>query len=173
MYDKSTHKAAFEAASLPGCVVCHGNHGIPRPTDAKLSTGPEGVCMRCHHPGDSCDQARAGFLSDLTRLEQAIKAADQQLDTAEASGMEVSDARLGQNQARDSLIKARVTIHSFRKELVDRDIQAGLEIAAKDLQAGQKAMEERNFRRIGLGLSLIAIGVMLVGLRFYLKSIES
>jgi len=172
MYDKSTHKAAFEAAKLPGCVVCHGNHGITRPTDAKLSTGPEGVCMQCHHPGDACDQARAAFLSDLTRLDQAVKAADQVLNVAETSGMEVSDARLGQNQARDSLIKARVTIHSFRKDLVHRDIQAGLDIAAKNLQAGQKAMAERNFRRIGLGLSLIAIAIMLIGLRSYLKSIE-
>jgi hypothetical protein len=87
--------------------------------------------------------------------------------------MEVSEARLAQSQAHDSLTKARVTIHSFRKDLVDQDIQAGLDIAAKNLQAGQKAMAERNYRRIGLGMSLVAIGVMLVGLHLYIKKIES
>jgi len=173
MYEKSSHLEAFQAASLPGCVVCHSNHGIRHPTDAMLGTGPEAVCMQCHTPGDACDQARVGLLSDLGRLDEAIKRADQVLAVAESSGMEVSEARLGQNQARDSLTKARVTIHSFRKDLVDQDIQAGLSLAAKNLQAGQKAMAERNYRRVGLGISLIAIGMVLAGLRLYIRKIES
>lgn len=172
MYEQSSHKAAFQAASLPGCVVCHSNHGIHHPTDAKLGTGPDAICMQCHTPGDSCDQARAGFLSGLNRLDEAINRADRVLAVAESSGMEVSEARLAQNQARDSLTKARVTIHSFRKDLIDQDIQAGLDIAAKNLQAGQKAMAERNYRRIGLGVSLLAIAVVLVGLRLYIAKIE-
>lgn len=173
MYEKSSHKDAFQASSLPGCVVCHSNHGITHPTDAKLGNGPEAVCMQCHTPGDACDQARAGLLSDLSRLDEAIKRADQVLVLAESSGMEVSEARLGQNQAQDSLTKARVTIHSFRKDLVDQDIGVGLNIAAKNLQAGQKAMAERNYRRVGLGMSLIAIGIVLVGLRLYMRKIEN
>src|SRR2546425_700467 len=173
MYEKSSHKAAFEAASLPGCVVCHGNHGIRHPTDAKLGTGPDSVCMRCHTPGDTCDQARVALLSGLTRLDEAIKRADQVLGVAESSGMEVSEARLGQDQARDWLTKARVTIHSFRKDLVDQDIQAGLKVTAKNLQAGKQAMVERNHRRVGLGISLLANGLVLLGLRLYIKQIES
>lgn len=87
--------------------------------------------------------------------------------------MEVSEARLGQDQARDSLTKARVTIHSFRTDLVDQDIQSGLKIAAKDLQAGNEAMVERNHRRLGLGISLLAIGIVLAGLRLYIKKTET
>lgn len=173
MYEKSSHKEAFQAASLPGCVVCHSNHGIVHPTDAKLGTGPEAVCIQCHKPGDVCDQARAALLSDLGRLNEAINNADRVLAIAESSGMEVSEARLSQSRARDSLTKARVTVHSFRKDLMDQDIQAGLNIAAMDLQAGQRAMVERNYRRVGLGMSLIAIGTVLAGLWLYLKKIES
>jgi hypothetical protein len=173
MYEKSSHKNAFQAASLPGCVVCHSNHGIAHPTDAKLGTGPEAVCMRCHKSGDVCDQSRAGLLSELQQLDGAINNADHVLAVAESSGMEVSEARLAQSQARDSLTKARVTIHSFRKDLVDQDVQAGLAIAAKNLQAGQKAMVERNYRRVGLGMSLVAIATVLVGLRLYIKKIEA
>jgi len=173
MYDKSSHKKAFEAASLPGCVVCHSNHGIVHPTDAYLGTGPVAVCMRCHTPGDTCDQARAALQSGLIRLDDAIKDAEQVLGVAYSSGMEVSEARLGQDQARDSLTKARVTIHSFRADLVDQDIQAGMKVAAKDLQAGNEAMIERDRRRAGLGISLIAIGIALAGLWQYIKKIES
>ena len=173
MYEKSSHKDAFQAASLPGCVVCHSNHGITHPTDAKLGTGPDAVCIQCHTAGDVCDRARAGFLTDLGRLDEGIKKADGVLAVAEASGMEVSEARLQQNQARDSLTKARVTIHSFRKDLIDQYIRAGLDIAAKNLEAGQRAMVERNYRRLGLGVSLAAIGVVLVGLRLFIKKLES
>jgi hypothetical protein len=107
------------------------------------------------------------------RLDEAIRNADQILRVAESSGMEVGEARLGQDQARDSLTKARVTIHSFRTDLVDQDIQAGLKIAAKNRQAGKEAMVERNHRRVGLGMSLIAIGIVLVGLRLHIRKIES
>jgi hypothetical protein len=138
-----------------------------------LGTGPDAVCMRCHTPGDACDQARAGLQRALSELDGAIKSADQVLGVAESSGMEVSEARLGQDQARDSLTKARVTIHSFRTDLVDQDIQAGMKIAAKNLQAGKKAMVERNYRRIGLGFSLVAIALVLVGLRLQIKQTES
>ena len=108
----------------------------------------------------------------MSQLDAAIKSADQVLGVAESSGMEVSEARLTQDQARDSLTKARVTIHSFKRDLVDQDIQVGLKIAAQDLQAGKEAMLERNHRRAGLGISLIAIAIVLAGLWLYIKKTE-
>jgi hypothetical protein len=172
MYDKSSHKNVFQAAGLPGCVVCHSNHGITRPTDAKLGTGPEGVCMQCHSPGDDCDRARLGILASLTKLDESIKSADRLLAVAESSGMEVSEARLQQDQARDSLTKARVTIHSFQPQLIDQDIEAGLKITAKDLQAGKDALAERDYRRKGLGVTVVFILMTLVGLYFYIRQLE-
>lgn len=172
MYEKSTHKAAFQSAGLPGCVVCHGNHGISHPTDTKLGAGPQAVCMRCHKPGDVCDKARAEMLTELTRLDDAIKNADNVLGVAESSGMEVSQARLDEDQARDALTKARVTIHAFQKPLVDQDIQEGLKIAAKNLQAGKDALAERDYRRRGLGFALIFIFLTVIGLFLYIRQIE-
>lgn len=173
MYEKSSHRDAFQSASLPGCVVCHKNHDVAHPTDARLGTGPDALCMRCHTPGDNCDQAREELQMNLQRLDEAVKSADQALRLAESSGMEVSEARLTQDQAKDSLTKARVTIHSFRTGLVNADIDAGLKIAAKNLEAGKQAMVERNRRRAGLGASLFAIGMVLVGLWLYIKKVES
>lgn len=172
MYEKSSHKTVFQSAGLPGCVVCHSNHGITHPTDAKLGTGPEGVCMQCHSPGDDCDRARISLLASLTQLDESIKTANRVIGVAESSGMEVSEARLQQDQARDSLTKARVTIHSFQPKLIDQEIQAGLKIAAKDLQAGKDALSERNYRRKGLGIAVMFILVTLAGLFLYIRQIE-
>jgi hypothetical protein len=129
--------------------------------------------MRCHAPGDHCDRDRAAILADLTQLDGAIKDAGHALRLAESSGMEVSAALLSQDQARDALTKARVTIHTFQPVLVNQDIQVGLKLAASNLKAGKDAMVERNHRRIGLGISLIAIGIMLAGLWLYIRKIES
>ena len=172
MYGKSSHKAAFQSAGLPGCVVCHGNHAIAHPTDAKLGTGPQAVCMQCHQPGDACDQARAEMLTSLTGLDLSIKNADAVLSVAESSGMEVSQARLDADQARDALTKARVTIHSFRKVLVDQEIQEGLKITAKNLQAGKNALAERDYRRRGLVWALVFIILTVLGLFLYIRKIE-
>ena len=172
LYEKSSHRTAFQKAGLPGCVVCHGKHDISHPTDAKLGAGPEAVCLQCHKAGDVCDQARVEILGSLTRLDQAIQGADQVLADAEASGMEVSEARLKQDQARDALTKARVSIHRFRVEPVDQDVQAGLKIAAQNLQAGKDALRERGYRRMGLGFALLSILVVLVGLRLYIGKLE-
>lgn len=172
MYEKSTHKVAFQSAGLPGCVVCHSNHGITHPTDHKLGVGPQAVCTQCHTPGDLCDQQRAAMLNGLQQLDDAVKAADKVLGVAEASGMEVSQARLDQDQARDALTKARVTIHSFKTELVEQDIQEGLLVAARDLRAGQAALAERDYRRKGLGLALVFILMTVLGLFLYIRQIE-
>jgi hypothetical protein len=172
MFEKSTHKVAFQSAGLPGCVVCHSNHGITHPTDEKLGTGPQAVCMECHTAGDICDQQRAQMLNGLRRLDDAVKAADKVLGVAESSGMEVSQARLDQDQARDALTKARVTIHSFKTELVEQDIQEGVKIAAKNLQAGQAALAERDYRRKGLGFALVFILITVLGLLLYIRQLE-
>ena len=144
------------------------------PSDAMLGTGPS---RRLH--AAATPLAIIAIARGRTILEQpdsagsgAIKNADQALRLAESSGMEVSEARLSQDQARDALTKARVTIHSFQPALVDQDIQAGMKIAAANLKAGQDAMVERNHRRIGLGVCLIAIAFMLVGLWLYIKKLE-
>jgi hypothetical protein len=109
----------------------------------------------------------------LTQLDSAIKQADQALSVAEAAGMDVSEARLGQNEARDSLTKARVAIHSFKTDIIGPYVQAGLKTADQDLLAGRQAMVERNHRRAGLGVSLIAIAMMVAGLWLYIGKIES
>ena len=173
LFDSSPHKDAFASAGLPGCVTCHGNHDIAHPTDELIGTGDKSVCTHCHTEGDAGFVAAAKMKGQLEQLAVSIDDSDQILSRAESSGMEVSQASLDLTQARDALIKARVTVHTFNAARVESEIKPGLEIAAKDYEAGKKAMAERNYRRVGLGISLVAIALVLVGLRLYIKRIES
>jgi Cytochrome c3 len=173
LFDSSPHKEAFASAALPGCVTCHSNHDIAHPTDELIGTGDKAVCTQCHTEGDAGFVAAGKMKEQLEQLALSIDDSDQILSRAESSGMEVSQASLDLTQARDALIKARVTVHTFNAARVESEIKPGLEIAAKDYEAGKKAMAERNYRRVGLGISLVAIALVLVGLRLYIKRIES
>lgn len=173
LFDSSPHKQAFAAAGLPGCVTCHSNHDIAHPTDEFIGTGDKAVCMQCHTEGDAGFLAAGKMRQQLAQLAASISDADQILGRAERSGMEVSQAKLDLAQAKDALTKARVTIHSFDEAKVEADAKPGLETAAKDYAVGKKALAERDYRRVGLGASLVAIGLMLVALRLYIRRIES
>jgi len=173
LFEASPHKEAFSSAGLPGCVTCHGNHGILHPTDELIGTDEKAICTQCHTEGDAGFVAAGKMKQQLVQLAVAIDGADQILSRAEQSGMEVSQASLDLVQARDVLTKARVTVHSFNVARIESEIKPGMETAAKDYDAGKKAMAEREYRRVGLGVSLVAIALVLVGFRLYLKQIES
>jgi cytochrome c3-like protein/doubled CXXCH motif protein len=172
LFEASPHQAAFAAASLPGCVTCHSNHRISHPTDAMLGTGSESVCTNCHTQGDAGFQAASQFHEQLAKLDGQVESADAILNRAESVGMEISQARLEQDQARDSLTKARVSIHSFNDAHVMQDVTAGMKIADKTYQEGKNALAERDYRRKGLGVSLVLIVLVVIGLGLYIRKIE-
>lgn len=172
LFEKSPHKAAFQAASLPGCVTCHSNHRIAHPTDALLGTGAQSVCTNCHTSGDAGYEVADQFQQQIAHFETAVKNSDEMLNRAESDGMEVSQPRLEQDQARDALTKARVTVHSFNMVRLQEDILAGLKITDKTYQEGKTALAERDYRRKGLGISVFFIAVVLIGLRLYIRHIE-
>jgi predicted CXXCH cytochrome family protein len=171
-FDASPHKAAFQAASLPGCVTCHSNHRVVQPTDAMLGTGTQSLCVRCHTAGDDGYKAAEQIRADLEKLQTAITSSDQILERARAAGMEVSQALNEEDQARDTLTKARVTVHSLSPVQVDQNVSAGLKVTQKTQAAGVAALAERDYRRKGLALSLLAIVAVVIGLRLFLRQIE-
>jgi nitrate/TMAO reductase-like tetraheme cytochrome c subunit len=172
LFDASPHKAAFAAAKMPGCVTCHSNHRINHPTDAMLGTGPQSVCTNCHAEGDGGFKVAATTQQKLSGLDKAIEDADELLDRAERSGMDVSQAKLSQTQARDALTKARVSIHSATVDRILGDVQAGTKLAEQNLAAGHQALADRDYRRWGLSVSVIVILLTIVGLWLYIREIE-
>ena len=172
LFEKSPHKAAFATAGFPGCVTCHSNHQIKHPTDEMIGTGSRAVCIECHTEGDPGYRIAGEMKVRLTELDSALSRSTSILTTAERAGMEIGQAKLQANQVRDALLKSRVTIHSSDLVELDRDVMPGMKLAKETYAAGQRALAERRVRRIGLGLSLIAIAIVLLGLRLYIRQIE-
>jgi len=94
------------------------------------------------------------------------------LERAERSGMEVSQAKVAQAQARAALTKARVSVHSFSAAGLKTDIDAGMKLAEDDLRAGEQAMGERDYRRRGLGIAVVLILLTIAGLWLFIRQLE-
>ncbi len=172
LFETSPHKDAFAAMGFPGCVTCHSNHAIKHPTDEMIGTGPRAVCIRCHTEGDAGFVQAQAMHDQLENLQSALTASEEILGRAERQGMEVSQPMLQQAQAKDALLKARVTVHAFNESELKRDTDAGLAVARQTHLAGEQALKEWKFRQVGLGLSLIMIALTLVGLGFYIRNLE-
>ena len=172
LFATSPHNKAFAAAGFPGCVTCHTNHGIKHPTDEMIGMQAKAVCVKCHTEGDAGAKEAVAMHERLTSLASAIAASDALLGRAERQGMEVSQAEQQEEQARDALLKGRVTVHTLRDSELKRDTDPGFAIARQTHAAGQKAMEEWRFRRVGLGLSVLAIALAVVGLGLYIRRME-
>jgi hypothetical protein len=173
LFEKSPHRAAFAKLGLPDCVQCHSNHEIVKPSDDWVGVGTNSLCVTCHAPGDPGYRSARAIAQDISRLNLAITRADALLDDAERKGMEVSSARLDLTNAHEALVKTRVNVHTFRDSEVQKVADPGLAIAQGANRAGVAALAELNFRRKGLGVSLIAILVAIGGLYLKIRQIES
>lgn len=171
LYSKSPHQPVLAAMNAAGCVVCHSNHAVLRPT-TDLLAGPNAVCSQCHEAGSAGGLAASSMGGAIRKLAAALDRSQAILDQAARSGMEVSDAVLRENDARESLVKARVAVHAFRPEAVEQPVAEGLKIAAGTYQAGEQALKERDRRRMGLGVSLLAIAVTVAGLWLAIRRLE-
>ncbi|QQS47790.1 MAG: cytochrome c3 family protein [Acidobacteriota bacterium] len=173
LFQASPHKTVFDAMSIGECIQCHNNHEIEPPHDDMIGSGEKSTCTKCHVEGDAGFVAATKMRSRLDELVLANSRAHDILERAERAGMQVSKAKFDLTEARDSLTNARVIIHSFSSEEVEKVIKPGLDIALRSYQAGESAMNELGFRRKGLAVSLFFI-LFLAGLVYLkIRQIES
>jgi predicted CXXCH cytochrome family protein len=172
LFDKSPHKAAFDAMGLGGCVVCHSNHEIKKPSVQMVGVQQGATCVQCHQDGDKGYEAAKEIRAKLDDLSAAIQRSDAILKTAETSGMEVSEGRLQLTAANEGLIQAEVNLHSFDPAVVDAAAKKGFEASQASYVIGQKALEERDYRRKGLALSLATIAVAMAGLWLTVRQVD-
>lgn len=172
MYEKSPHQPVFASMGGGGCVICHGNHGIRKPGNDML-VGGSAVCAQCHEAGSAGGAAAARIAGMLTKLDAALTQSDAVLKRARDSGMEVSEPLLRQMQGREALVKARVAMHAFQVAAMAKPVEDGLAVAAETRHAGEKALQDRDSRRVGLALSLVTILVTMAGLWLAIRTLES
>jgi predicted CXXCH cytochrome family protein len=167
LFVRSPHAGTFE------CLACHNNHDVSHPTDTLLGTGEASVCITCHSAGDAGYQAAALMHQGLNLLDGRIRGADLILTRAARAGMEVSKPRFELNGAHDSLVNARVAIHSFSNSDVQKVIASGLVVADKAQQSGESALRELLFRRQGLTVSLVLIALASLSIYLKIRQIEA
>ncbi len=157
LFSHSKVKATLELQGKRGCVTCHGNHDVQRPTDAMLSTGPGGACVGCHAAGSAGERGAALIISRFHAFKGALARADSLLLVAEVRGMETGPAREQYHEGQDRLVSARAALHSFDASVVTSVIAEGDGFAAAADRQAQTSLREWRMRRIGMALSLIVI----------------
>ncbi len=172
-FEQSPHKPVFEAMELAACIVCHGNHEILAPVPGMLGVGEEASWVQCHSEGEPAYAVARLMKEQIDELTTELVQSKHILDVAEQAGMEVSDGRMQWTSANQELIKARVQVHSFQSERVSEPIEQGLQLAALGRQIGTEALEEKEFRRKGLALSMITIFITMAGLWLAVRALES
>jgi predicted CXXCH cytochrome family protein len=165
----SVHAEIFDK----GCVECHSNHAVLKPSDAMLGATESAVCATCHSgPDDKGAAAATSMRTAMDKLNGAVRKTTDVIAHVGNAGIEVSAEELKLSDARNHLTLARTELHAFNPAAVDSVIQAGLTIVADVDKAGERAMGELSFRRRGLALSLSAILFFVAALWLKIRQIE-
>ena len=164
---QSPHAKPFAEEGIPACESCHGNHRVEHPTEEMLGTGGPSVCLECHEKDSKGYLAAAAMKGAIVELKTRHNQAADLLGQAERAGMEVRDAKFQLNEVANQLTKARAMVHAFSLAKLEEVVAEGDSLAGATLRSGQEALAELQFRRKGLGVSLIII--VAVGVALFLK----
>jgi hypothetical protein len=164
LFKKSVHAKAFAEMGNPGCATCHENHCIQPPGDFMLGLGDKAVCSTCHTADDKGGKTAVEMRTLIDSLTAETQKAGAILAKADHAGMEVSQAQFDLNGAKDALVKARTSVHSYMVAPVKQEVQAGLAITSKVYARGVRAMEDLRFRRVWLVVFLVVILALIAGL---------
>jgi Cytochrome c3 len=172
LFRASRHSAIFKDIGTPGCVTCHSNHAVLRASDAFLGVGEGTACGTCHGADDPTGRAATEMRRLIDTLRSEYDDAHTLLLRAERSGVEVSQAQFDLNSAFDALVKARAAVHAFTVAAVSGPVTEGRGIAARAHARGVRAHEELQFRRRGLGVSVLIILTLIAALAMKIRQIE-
>jgi hypothetical protein len=168
-FETSVHAQIFER----GCVECHANHAVLKPSDEMLSTAPGAACATCHEgPDDNGVKGAAAMRRALERLKTALDGSYAVVDRLGNAGMEVGSQQLTLAEARTHLTLARTEVHAFAPPRVEAVIEEGLKLVADVDKAGDEAAAELAYRRRGLALSLGAILLFVGALALKIRQLE-
>jgi predicted CXXCH cytochrome family protein len=162
----------MDLSSCIRCVVCHTNHAVLPPSDEMLGVGKSSTCTGCHSAGDAGYAAAVKMADSAGHLQNGITEAADLLTRAERKGMEVSEDRFALQKAQDDLVESRVLAHAFDLERFLTAANAGIAVADVGIAAAHKHFAELRFRRLGLALSLLVIGAVIVGLALMVRQME-
>ena len=170
-FQTSVHAQIFDK----GCVECHSNHAVLKPSDAMLGSAGHGDLRHVPHaarttrarwPPTRCDAA-------FEQLKAGIDRSSALIDRVQNAGIEVSDQELALREAATKLTLARTEMHAFDAGAGRRRSSLTARRSSRaSTRAGQKGVAELRFRRRGLAVSLGAILLLVVALGLKVRQIE-
>jgi len=172
LFGASRMKAAMDEAGMPGCVTCHGNHDIQPPSDDWISTAEDGACGDCHEPGSTADRATQSIIAAFRDLDRSIVTTDSLLQRAEVLGMATEYGRGMLREASDQVITARATLHSFDEETITAVAADGQGLVDRARDAAEGALRDWRNRRVGMGVSVVVILLLIALLLAKIRSME-
>ncbi len=172
LFAKSVHAKVFTQMGTPGCATCHGNHEVTKAGDKMLGIASGAVCATCHSAESQGGKAAIAMRQAIDSLRNEHDKAHSKLLEAERAGMEVSQAQFQLNIAMDALVKGRTAVHSFSVDAVTKEVEVGLSVSSKAYAQGVEALDELQFRRKGLAVSVAIILILIVGLVIKIRRLE-
>jgi hypothetical protein len=172
LFTESFHSQIFAMLGRPGCATCHTNHEIIEASDELLGLGEGAACAMCHSEESGGGRVATEMRALIDSLSATHEQADSILHQAENAGMEVSQAQFDLSLATTALINARTAVHSFSVDSVGTAVDEGLEVAGQAYARGSDALDELQFRRMGLAVSVGIILLLIVGLVMKIRQLE-
>jgi cytochrome c553 len=170
-FSTSVHKELFDK----GCVECHSNHAVLKPSDDMLGVAGHGVCATCHDAADKSDKGAAAAVAmrgGIDRLKGGINETGALIARVKNAGIEVSDQQLALREAATKLTLARTEMHAFAPAQLTPILADGTALVAAADRAGQHGVAELRYRRRGLFVSLFAILLVVVALGLKVRQID-
>jgi predicted CXXCH cytochrome family protein len=168
-FQTSPHSQLFDK----GCVECHSNHAVLKPSDEMLGSTGHAVCASCHSGADDKGAAVADKMrQSIEQLKAGIDSSGALIARVRNAGIDVSGPELALGEARSHLTLARTEMHAANPALVDAVIQDGVKTLADVDREGQKGVAELTYRRRGLFASLGAILLVVVALGLKVRQID-
>lgn len=137
-------------------------------------------CTDCHASEPTSAETAAGyetaleFLDSMQELTSLTARAERITLAAQRGGVLVEDAALAVDRAVDGQIQQEVLVHTFSVEqggdYAEQHIEA-IEHAETALTLAQSALDELEFRRRGLAISLVLIVLVLIGLAIKIRQL--
>ena len=178
LFENTKMRHKFEKEGLPGCATCHGNHEIRQPSDEFLGMKEGAFCVRCHEQGKEKHgatiagaKAAQTIRADLQHLTGGIHKASETLAKAEELGMEVSEPKFNLHKALDALTNARTQIHSFKVDVVEKALADGEKVVTEVQGKADHALQEHQYRRYWLAISLVPILIVIGLLLLYIRAL--
>ncbi|MCI0744328.1 MAG: cytochrome c3 family protein [Verrucomicrobia subdivision 3 bacterium] len=176
LFDGSKHKKAFEEHKWAQCAKCHGNHGIVKTHDGMLGTGADSMCVDCHQQyaknNPECNATAEYFHATIARMDEAWSQFGVVAEQLAMRGLDVDPIHDKLNELADTIKQARAHIHSFSRNNFDQVVAPGNKAVESISALTDGAKTEYRSRQLGLGASIVLIGVMMMAVYLKLRRLE-